>query len=104
MRDVEPVKNGRRVPEDLEDRPRVDRAGELVGQLDRRLDDVGVAELLRDDQQLEVEGELLDREQGDDVGENLPPKQLEPGLGIANAEVEEQPDEELVDEALQPAQ
>src|ERR1700730_815748 len=74
VRDMQPVKDRRGVPEDFEDMSGADGARELIGKLDRSLDHASVAKMPGDDQELEVESELLDGEQRPGGGATLPPK------------------------------
>jgi hypothetical protein len=101
--DPEPVEDRRGVPERKEGGVRPDPgAREPVVELHRKLTDPPVSELRRDREQLEVEGEPLDEQQGDDLVDDPPAEDLQPDLRVAHVEPEEEAVELLVAPAGDP--
>ena len=100
MEDPEPVEDRCGVDQRSEDRHGADPGtGEAVVEAHRLLLDPIEAERARDGEQLEVEGVALDQEERDHLLGDLPPEELQPDLGVADVEAEEEPDELLVEPA-----
>src|SRR6266852_4397525 len=87
--DSQPVENRSGIPEDVPGGPKVDGAFELVVESDGSFTNLAISKLARNDKELEVEGEPLDRQQGESLLEHLATEKLQSSLGIADIEVEE---------------
>ena len=96
VRDPDPPRQAHGIDEHVRSRPRRDRGRETFPDLDRQLDDACVAEPSGDGQQLEVEGETVLLEDREQFGDDLPPGQLDPALGVGDVQAEQQPSEDLV--------
>src|SRR2546426_5806312 len=77
------------------------RTFESVIESDRGLSDIAVSEKACYHEQLEVKGESLDGKEGNGLFEHPTAKKLEPGLRVANAQIEQDANQQLVHEALQ---
>lgn len=102
--EVKSIGNCRCVPEGSPDGTPVDAASlEVIAKGDRCFNNPGEAEVVGDDKKLEVEGIGFDEEAWEDALEDTPSNELESNLGIADGEIEEEADEELVACAHQPS-
>src|SRR5207247_2662377 len=70
---------------------------------DWRLADPRVSQKARHDEQLEIEGEPLDREQRHRLLQHLLPEQLQASLSVPDVQPKEQAHEQLVRKALEAA-
>src|SRR5207245_5899685 len=100
---AQPVKDRSRVPEYPPGRTKVDSAFELEIQTDGGFTHVAIAELTRHHQQFEIKRKLLDGEEWEGLEEHLLAEELEPSLCVTHIKVEQQPNQDLVGPALEPA-
>src|SRR5262249_12340200 len=91
------------VPQNVPGVAEIHGAFKLVIESDRRLGDFAEPEKPSYHQQLEIKSKALDGQQRHCLLEHLAAKELEPGLRIADVQVEEDFYQQLVDRALEPA-
>src|SRR5213080_4407933 len=78
-------------------------ASKSVVEIDGCLHYLFVTELASDNEELQVEGEALDRQQRHDLFEHLTAEKLEARLRITDLDPEECPDEQLIHDTLKAA-